>query len=178
MAVSDGCQCCLEIGEELDAVDLAGLDQRGDAAPGDAAFVVAGKEGVLAIEGNRADHVFDPVAIDLDAAIMQEGLQAVPVGMDIGELFTEPGFGGDLAALRLQPVAEGRDQRCGTGLAGGQALAGRDTADVSLDSIELGDAAQSFGGDLGAVAVKDFLELSPCTGSANCAFMRDLARVS
>ena len=120
MTVGDRCQRYLELGERFDAVDLAGLDQRGNSAPSDAAFVMAGKEGVLAIEGNGADQVFDPVAIDLDAAIMQEGLYAFPVVMDIGELLTEPGFGGDLAALRLQPVAEGRDQRCGTGLAGGQ----------------------------------------------------------
>lgn len=51
VAVGDGCQGCLEISEGLDAIDLAGLDQRGNAAPGDAAFVVAGEEGILAIEG-------------------------------------------------------------------------------------------------------------------------------
>ena len=74
MAVGDGCQGGLEIGEGLDAVDLAGFDQRGDATPGDAALVVAGEECVLAIEGDGADQVFDPVGVDLDAAVLQEGL--------------------------------------------------------------------------------------------------------
>jgi len=119
MPVGDGCQGCLEIGEGLDAVDFAGFDQRSNAAPGDAAFIVTGKEGVLAIEGDGADQVFDPVAVDLDAAVGQEGLQPVPVVMDVGQLFAQPGFGGDLAALCLQPVTEGGDQRCGAGLPGG-----------------------------------------------------------
>ena len=55
MAVGDGCQGGLEIGEGLDAVDLAGFDQRGDAAPGDAAFIMAGEERVFAIERDGAD---------------------------------------------------------------------------------------------------------------------------
>lgn len=54
MAVGDGCQGCLEIGEGLDAVDLAGFDQRSDAAPGDAALVMPGEERVFAIKGYRA----------------------------------------------------------------------------------------------------------------------------
>lgn len=82
--------------------------------------------------------------------------------MDVGQLFTKPGFGGDLAALCLQPVTEGGHQLRGAGLAGGPTLAGRDATDIGLDGIELGDAAQAFGGNLGAVAVEDFLELAPC----------------
>ena len=94
MAVGDGCAGCLEIGEGLDGVDFAGLDQRGDAAPRDAAFIMAGEERVFAIEGYRADQVFDPVGVDLDAAVVQEGLQPVPVVMDVGQLFAQPGFRG------------------------------------------------------------------------------------
>jgi hypothetical protein len=105
MAVGDGCQCCFEIGEGFHAVDLAGFDQRSDAAPGGTAFVMASEEGVLAIEGDRSDQVFDPVVVDLDATVGQEGLQPVPVVMDIGQLFTQTGFGRYLAALCLQPVA-------------------------------------------------------------------------
>ena len=78
MAVGDGCQGGLEIGEGLDAVDLAGFDQRSDAAPGDAAFIVTGEERIFAIEGDGADQVFDPVGVDLDAAVLQEGLKYPP----------------------------------------------------------------------------------------------------
>lgn len=84
MAVGDRGHGGLEISERLNAVDLAGLDQRGDAAPGGAAFVMPGKESILAIEGDRTDRVFDPVVVDLDAAVVQEGLQPFPVVMDVG----------------------------------------------------------------------------------------------
>lgn len=49
MAVGEGCQGGLEIGEGFDAVDFAGLDQRRDAALVDAAFVVTGEESIFAI---------------------------------------------------------------------------------------------------------------------------------
>lgn len=70
MAVGDGCQCGLKIGEGLDAVDFAGFDQRSDATLGDAALVMPGKESILAIEGDRADQVFDPVAVDVGATVV------------------------------------------------------------------------------------------------------------
>ena len=78
MAVGNRGQGCLEIGEWLDAVDFAGFDQRSDAAPGDATFIVTGEECVFAIKGYRADQVFDPVGVDLDAAVLQEGLKYPP----------------------------------------------------------------------------------------------------
>ena len=43
--------------------------------------------------------------------------------MDIGELFSQTGFGGYLATLCLKPFTEGGDQGRGAGLAGRQALA-------------------------------------------------------
>ncbi len=147
MTVGDRCQRCLEVGEGFDAVDLAGFDQRCNAAPGDAAFVVPGKEGLLAIDCDRADQVFDPVVVNLDTTIGQEGLQPVPVVMDVCELLAEPGLAGDFAALRLQPVAEGSDQRDAAGLAGRQSLARVDTTDIGLNGIEFGDAPQALGGD-------------------------------
>jgi hypothetical protein len=50
MAIGDRCQGGLEIGKGFYAVNLAGLDQRSDTAPGDAAFVVTREERILAIE--------------------------------------------------------------------------------------------------------------------------------
>ena len=50
MAIGDGCQGRVEVGEGLDAVDFAGFDQRSDTPPGDATFVVTGEEGIFAIE--------------------------------------------------------------------------------------------------------------------------------
>jgi hypothetical protein len=109
---------------------------------------MAFEECIFAIEGDGADQVFKPVGVDLHVAIGQEGLQPVPVVMDVDQLFAQPGFGGDLAALRLQPIAQGGHKWHGAGLTGGEALAGRDAADVGHEGIELGDAAQALDGDL------------------------------
>ena len=60
----------------------------------------------LAIARNGADLVLDRVAVDLDATVRQEGLQPVPVIVDIGELLAKPGLDRDPAALSLQPFAK------------------------------------------------------------------------
>ena len=59
MAVDDLGEDVGEVGVRIDAVELAGLDQRGDDRPVLAAAVGAGEERVLAIEGNRADRSLD-----------------------------------------------------------------------------------------------------------------------
>jgi hypothetical protein len=48
-----------EIGERLDAVELVGFDRRRDDSPVLVAAVAAGEQGILAIEGNRADGSLD-----------------------------------------------------------------------------------------------------------------------
>ena len=53
---------------------------------------------------------------------MKEGLQAIPVTMDICELLAEAGLDGDPETLLLQPLSEGSDQRRGAGLPGREPL--------------------------------------------------------
>lgn len=60
-----------------------------DAAPGLAAFVVASKQRVLAIEDKRAEWIFHVVAVDLDAAVGQESIQSGPVAEDVGQFLAE-----------------------------------------------------------------------------------------
>ena len=93
MAVRDRLQGCLEVGEGLDAVDLRCLDQRCDAAPRLATLIMTGEERILAVQGDRPDQVLDAVGVDLDAAVMKDGLQPVPVAMDVSELFAQAGLG-------------------------------------------------------------------------------------
>lgn len=54
MAVGNRGESCLQGGLGFDPVDLAGFDQRCDAALGDTAFIMASEEGVLAVEGDGA----------------------------------------------------------------------------------------------------------------------------
>ena len=44
-----------EIGEGLDAIEFAGLDERGDDCPMLAATIGSGEQSVLAVQRNRAD---------------------------------------------------------------------------------------------------------------------------
>ena len=87
------------------------------------------------------DWVSDAVIDDLDTAIGQEGLKPVPVIMDVIQLFAQPGFCGDLAVLRLQPIAEGRDQWRTAGLTGRQSLAG---GDADQDPLGLGSGSDDI----------------------------------
>lgn len=90
MASGDRLEGRLQIGEGFHAIDLRGGDQGGDAGPGATAFVVAGEERILSRQGDRADQVLDGVGVDLDAAVMQEGLQTGPLAMDVGQLLAHP----------------------------------------------------------------------------------------
>ena len=49
-----------EPGVRVDAVELGGLDQRGDDRPVGAAFVGAGEECVLPVQGDRPDRTARP----------------------------------------------------------------------------------------------------------------------
>ena len=73
----------------VDSVQFAGFDQGCHARPGAPTLIMPGEERVLAIQGDRPDGIFDGVGVHLDAAIGQEDLQAVPVAVDIAELFAK-----------------------------------------------------------------------------------------
>lgn len=62
------CQPCMGI----DAIEFAGFDERGDDRPVFCSRIMAGKESVLAIEGNRPDCPFDTVVVDLDPPVSEE----------------------------------------------------------------------------------------------------------
>ena len=78
MAVDDPGEDVGEVGERIDAVQLAGLDQRGDGGPMLGAAVGAGEQRILAVERDRADGALDDVVVDLDAAVVEEAGQALP----------------------------------------------------------------------------------------------------
>ena len=67
-----------KVGVGIDHVELAGLDQRGDNAPVDAALIGAGEEGVLAGECDRTDRALDRVGIDLDPPVVEEDAETRP----------------------------------------------------------------------------------------------------
>lgn len=77
VAAGDGGQRSGEPCVGIDGVKFAGLDERGDHRPVLRACVVTCEESVLAVECDGADGAFDGVAVDFDAAILEETGQSM-----------------------------------------------------------------------------------------------------
>src|SRR5574337_817912 len=100
-----------EIGLRFDVVELAGLDQRGDASPVRGPLVVAGEEGVLAIEHDRPDSAFDDVGVELDAAVIKKTREPVPIVQAVTDVLGDRRLAGHAGELPLEEGPERRDQR-------------------------------------------------------------------
>jgi len=117
MALGDRLKLCPEVAERLDVIELAGLDEAGDAGPGLRAFVVSCEQMILSAKSQRTDPVLNRVAVHLDTAVREEHLQPAPAVGDVGEMLTQTRFGRDACAILFQPVTERSHQRRGAGLA-------------------------------------------------------------
>src|SRR5271166_1861353 len=136
-----------EIGLRVDVVELAALDQRGDASPVRGSLVMAGEERILAIEYDRPDSAFDDVGVELDAAVVEETRETIPVVQAVTDILGDWRLTGDTSELSLEPGLERRDQRLAPFLAHTAPLLGALAADCLLDRIERGDAFERFAGD-------------------------------
>jgi len=87
VAVGDRLEGRLEIGEGLDGVDLRRFDQGGDAAPCAAALIMAREERVLAVQGYGTDQVLDAAGVDLDAPVVEEGLEGTSINSLLPDLW-------------------------------------------------------------------------------------------
>lgn len=85
----------------VDIRDLAVLDQRGDHRPVIAAFVGAGEQRVLAIEGQGSDRSLDGVGIQLDTAVVEEQRQPGPASERVADGICKLALGADLPEPRL-----------------------------------------------------------------------------
>ena len=72
---------------------------------------MAGEQRVFGCELDRADPVFDEVAVHLDAPVMQEGQQPVPLVGNIVQLLAEARAGRDARVLLVEPDPEGVHER-------------------------------------------------------------------
>ena len=78
MTVDDPSDGVGQVTVRFDGEQLAGFDQRGDDRPVLGAAVGAGEQGVLAVEGQRADGALDDVVVDLDLAVVEEQRKSRP----------------------------------------------------------------------------------------------------
>ena len=113
-----------DIGLRLDVVELARLNQRSDAGPVFGPLVMASKERILAIEHDRPDTALDNVRVELDAAIVQEADETLPMVQAIAKILGEPGLAGDARQLLLEPRPERHDERLALLLARAATLVG------------------------------------------------------
>ncbi len=76
MAVCEPFENVLQVGIGLDVVELCGGDERGDDGPAVGASIGAGKEMVLAPEGDRPDRALDCVGVEFDTPILEEATES------------------------------------------------------------------------------------------------------
>src|SRR6202040_3243853 len=87
----------------IGAVEFASLDERSDAGPVLRSLIMAGEERVLAIEHNRTDAAFDDVSIELDATVVEEKSQPLPMVQGIADGLGDQRFARDACELMFQP---------------------------------------------------------------------------
>ena len=89
MAADDLLQRTLEPSVRLDSIHLARLQQRRDTTPRGGALVMAGEQRVLRGELHRPDPILQEVRVHLDAPVVQEHEQPVPLVGDVGQLLAQ-----------------------------------------------------------------------------------------
>jgi len=99
MAIGDSCERGAQVGERIDGIEFAGLDERRDSSPVLRSCVVSCEESILPVQCNRPDCPFDGIVVDLDPAVGQEDTEAIPVFGDIGQSFAERRLASDAGAM-------------------------------------------------------------------------------
>src|SRR5690348_10416049 len=144
----------------LDAVQLAGFDERSDEAPGSCSLIMACEQCILAIQSDGANGSLDGVAIDFDGAVIEEPRQPVTALEAVADDFGHFAALGQERELLLQPAEQIVDERRGPGLTHGAAFLGTAATDLGLDLVERGDPLQGLGGDRRRSAFVDVKEVS------------------
>src|SRR5271166_5091990 len=147
MAIDDLGDDVGQIGLRIDGVELAGFDQRGDDSPVLTAAVGAGEESIFSIQCDRTDRPFHDVAVDLDAAVIEEADQAIPARQGIADRLRELGLLANQAELGAKPGFEVVDDRPALLLPKIAPLIGAAATDLALNDIELGNVFERFAGD-------------------------------
>src|SRR5215470_6918876 len=119
---------------------------------------MAGEECVLAIENDGTDSAFDYVGVELDAAILKEPGEPVPVIQAVTDLVRDLRLSGDAPELMLEPGFERCHQRLALVLAHPAPFIGAHSPDRLLDCIERGNAFERLARDRRIAALGDVEE--------------------
>ena len=100
-----------EPGVRVDGIELGGLDQRDDDRTVGTAFVAAGEECVLPVQGDGTDRAFDRVGVDLDAAIVEEAAEVLSVARAVTHGLSTWRAAREAFKLLVEPDAKRLDER-------------------------------------------------------------------
>ena len=102
---------------------------------------MTGKQRILAAKCDRADGTFDGIVVDLDAAILQEQAQSVPVFGDVFQGLAKRRLRRDTGAMMIEPDLDGSDDWRRLFLACGQPCFWSKSAESGLDPVKLANEA-------------------------------------
>jgi hypothetical protein len=102
---------------------------------------------ILAIQNKRTDASLDDVGVKLDAAVVEEPREPVPVVQGVADMLGDRRLARDAGELLLEPGLERQHERLAARLSDGAALIGAAASDRLLDGIEGGDARKRLAGD-------------------------------
>ena len=129
-----------EIGEGLDAIEFAGLDEGVEGRCPFATGVIAGKEIILAADGHAPQGSFHGVVVDTESSFLKIQDQRRPTSQCIVDGLGNGTLGGHLHLHFGQPGMEGLQQGAGA-LSSDLGFSFRGVIfDLGLNLIELADA--------------------------------------
>src|SRR5579859_1083395 len=126
----------------VDVVKFCRVDERRENGPRLGPAFTTGEQVVLLSQPDRLDAAFDRIAVDLDAPIIDESRQAIPMVEGVADSLAKAGFLQDFQQSRLEPGLEVLDQRSGVGLSNRSSLRRRQTANAILNGVEHRDPLQ------------------------------------
>jgi hypothetical protein len=94
----------------IDVVQLTGFDERRDDRPVHTALIRPREQGVFSIQCDRPDRALDGVGVQLDAAVIEEAGEPVPMAEAIADIFGNGGAARDVSQLLLEPGLEVMDE--------------------------------------------------------------------
>src|SRR5208283_2517325 len=97
-----------EVCLRIDAVQFASFNERSDTGPIFGAVIVASEECIFSIQNNRTDASLDNVGVELDAAVIKEASEPVPVVQGIADVFGDRRLARDTCELLFEPDVRGR----------------------------------------------------------------------
>lgn len=156
--VGDTGEDVAEIGEGIDAVQLACIDQAVDDGGALTSVVGTGEQPVLAAEGDTPERILGAVIVDLQAVILSIAGQRHPVAQGIAESLGEPPFGGSFASwassqARNASIRGPASRRCARGRFCGASIGAvreRHRLDARKPSVSGGYARRTSGGGRGS----------------------------